>query len=522
MLHPRAIITKTIQVGSSTMISRVLGIVREYFNIKYFGVGPLSDAFVTAFSLPNMMRSIFAEGALSAAFIPLFVATLRTKGKEHANALMTLSFLFFEGLLLILIGAVALWPEVIIKSIAWGFSPEQVTLTAPLLQILIFFVLFVSSSALLGAALQAMGHFFIPSLGQVLINVVIITGLIICLYCKLPVTVLCFFILAAGLVNCISHLIAYYRIGLGFAPITKDTWYGFGQLFVSFFACAMSTSVAELDYFVDRAFASYLPPGSISLLFYANRFMAIPLGVFAIAFSTILMPHFSRINMYAPSRLSYYVLEVTKIVFWITVPVTILMCFFAHDIFRTLFLSSHFTMARVDEAGFILIAFVLGLFFFSLNKIVLNMYYAFRATFWPLVISVIAVCANALLNMVLMAPLGAAGLALSTTISGIVQTVCLLFFLHYRFHFKLYYGPFLKFAINYLKQLTLCFIGFFGCYYVLQWAIGHFLPTGIAEFLLHAIGFWIWVGPLCLVLFGVLLKWRKRFHISLHFLPDIW
>ena len=519
-MHPKQIIIKTVQVGTSTMFSRILGIVREYLNIRYFGVGALSDAFVTAFSIPNMMRSIFAEGALSAAFIPVFIKTLRTKDKEHANGLMTLSFLVFEGLLLFLLGIIAWWPAPIVRAIAWGFSDYQVSITAPLLQLLIFFVLFISSSALFAAALQATGKFFIPAFGQVLINAVIIIGLFISWQCALPVQAVCSFILLAGFIHMLMHAIAYFRAGFGFAKINTTTWHLFVPLFFSFFACALSTSVAELDFFIDRAFGSYLPQGSISLLFYANRFMAIPLGVFAVAFSTILMPHFSRLSIYAPKRLSFYLLEASKLVLWVTLPITIVMCFFAEKIFMTLFLSQQFTVANAQEAGMILIAFMIGLFFFSLNKIILNIFYALRATLLPLIVSVIAVSSNALFNYMLMEHLGATGLALATSISGCIQMICLLSLLYYRFNFTLYVQPFGKFLMHYVVQLLLVFSSFWILYEIIHYGIRYYSSPLVANFLLNNVGFWFWVGPLCLLLFLVLLLIRKPFAIKLHFLAD--
>lgn len=520
MAQSHSILKKTIQVGTSTMMSRVLGIFREFLNIKYLGVGRLSDAFVTAFSLPNMMRSIFAEGALSAAFIPVFVKTLRTKDKEHANALMTLSFLVFEGILLSLIICVAIWPDYIIRAIAWGFSADQVALTAPLLRMLIMFVFFVSSSALFAAALQAVGKFFIPAIGQVLINACIITGLLCCLFFKLSIGYLCFFIVLGGCLHTIMHLLAYLKAGFGFARITKETWREFGPLCLAFFTCALSMSVAELDYFVDRAFASYLPVGSMSLLFYANRFMAIPLGVFGVAFSTILMPHFSRISVYAPKRLSYYVLEAAKLVAWITIPISLAMAFFAEKIFTTLFVSAQFTSAQAQEAGLILLAFVIGLFFFALNKIILNVYYALRVTVLPLVVSVLAVSVNALFNYLLVGYLGAAGLALSTSISGIVQTTCLLVLLAKYYHFKVYIGAFASFLGLYALQVVAVTAGFLGLYYGILWALHAFLSPAVSFFLCERIGFWFWVGPLCLAAFMVLLILRKKTNLKLHFIAS--
>ena len=149
-----------------------------------------------------------------------------------------------------------------------------------------------------------------------------------------------------------------------------------------FLLCLPSVSLMEIALFIDTSFASLLAPGSISLIFYANRFVGIPLGVFAVDFLLFYFPIFHAC-IFNPKRLHFYLLESTKFIFWITIPVALLMAFFSEEIFSTIFLSKKFTLTQVQEAGTILRAFLLGLFFFSLNKILLNIFYAMHAAWIP-------------------------------------------------------------------------------------------------------------------------------------------
>ena len=493
ILHKKSIIKKTIQIGSSTLMSRFLGIIRELLMVKYLGAGASSDAFLTAFKIPSSFAKIFAEGALSAAFVPSFIIALR-KQASQAHSLMSLAFILFEGSLLILCSLTMIFARPVIAAIAPGFSADQVALTVPLLQSTPF-IFFISSSALLAGALQAVGHFFVPAFsGSILLNIVFIAGLLICWLLQLPVIYLCFFILFAGLLQFLQHLHADFALNFAFGRVTKQTWDSFSSILAKFFMVLLSMSVMEISLFIDTSFASYLPEGSISLIYYANRFVGIALGVFAVAFSTILLPHFSRISTYAPKRLNFYLLESAKLVFWVTIPCMLAMILFSEKIFTTLFLSKSFTLAQAREAGMILIAFVSGLFFFSFNKIILNVFYALHETKIPSIISIIATAVNIVLNFIFMSTLKATGLALATTISGILQTILLLYFLRQMFGFHAYLQQFWIFCARYGLQLI--FIGaiFLLMYSGILYLILLLLPEAFAYFFTQKMGFWLWVS----------------------------
>lgn len=517
MISSSSIIKKTLEISGSTLLSRFLGIIREILTVSYLGAGAVSDAFLTAYKIPNSLRKIFAEGALSAAFIPTLVKVVREKKMSEANSLMSIAFLFFESIVLILCVLVLWKTEQIIQLIAPGFSSEQVTQAVPFLRVLMPFIFFLSSSALLAGALQSVGHFFVPAFSPVLLNIVFITGLLICTFFSLPVLYLCFFILFGGFLQLIVHILTYWQLQFSFGPINRTSVQAFGSIFAKFFLCSISMSIIEISLFIDTSFASYLPNGSISLIYYANRFVGIPLGIFAVAFSTILLPHFARIGAYAPKRLNFYLLESTKLIFWVTIPMMCMLCFFAEKIFHTLFLSNKFTIDQVVQASHILIAFSLGLFFFSINKILLNIYYAIHVTWVPAAISAFATLINVGLNMLFIDRFAAPGLAFATTIAGTTQTILFLWVLCSYYKFQFYTARFFLFAKSYLTQL-LCILTLFYILFILFERFISSLPISLSSFFLYKIGFWLWTGPLCLACMLAFYYTRHYFNINLYFL----
>ena len=402
----------------------------------------------------------------------------------------------------------------VVTFFAPGFTPEQVVQGAMFLRILMPFIFLISFSALLAGPLQAVGHFFIPAFGPVLLNIGYVGGLLVCLWFKLPVTALCWFIIGGGVVQLLAHLFVFFRLHFSFSAINRHDLRQFGPILFKFFWAFLSMSVMEIGFLVDKRFASMLPAGSISLISYAMRFMGIPLGVFAVAFSTTLLSHFSRVSAYAPKRLGFYVMEATKVVWWVTFPAVLIMAALSRTIFLTIFYSEKFTLAHVDQAAGILQAFLLGLFFFSINKILSNVYYAIHETRIPGIFAVISVALNAFLNWILMGPLQAAGLALATTLAGAAQTVLLFVVLKMVFGFKLYFSSLLEFIMRYTLQVVAVGLPFVMLYQLVWYSVSIYLPS----FFITSLGFWLWVGPLCLLFYVVVYATRGLFKTEVLFL----
>lgn len=512
-----SILKKTIQVGIYTFISRVFGAAREILFARYLGKSALSDAFVIAFRLPNMMRKIFAEGALSAAVTPTIVHEMRSYGPHAVSRLLGLLFLIIEGFLLGICMCMWWYAAQVLTFVAPGFSQEQLATAIPLLQILIFYIFFISSSALVASALQAVHHFFVPAAGQILLNSIVVAGLLVCIAQQLPVADLAWIMLIASCAHTFAHIIAYIYEGFSIALPDKVALHATRSVLKKFIPCVISVSPMEIIALIDGQFASYLPEGSVTLITYATNLMRIPLGVFVVAFSTILLPFLSHIGSYAPKRLSFYLLESTKFIFWVTVPAALVMGFFSYKIFYTVYLSENFTIVDVAQASSLLIVALAGLFFFSLNKILVNMYYALHMTTIPAIITGIAVLSNIGLNAILMGPFGTVGLVGAMSISAALQALLLLAGLWYYGNFKFYTARFAQFLYAYCTQLLCILTLFYGLHFGCELFIQRFLEPW-APFLLYKIGYWVWVGPLCGALAIIILFTRKYFGVQLYFM----
>lgn len=511
-----SIIKKTIQVGANTLISRIFGLTREILLMRFLGIGIMADAFTTAFMLPNSLRKIFAEGALTSAFVPTFVQSFKVKGKDSANSLMTLSFLIFESILAVLCIFIVINARKTILLIAPGYSQAQVEATIPLLQIMMPLIFFISSSALLAGALNSVNHFFIPAFAPTLLNTFFLLGIGGCLYFNYSVTFLCWTIMAGGAIQTLMHILGYFYYGFSFESFNKETIKTFQSMLVKFLLCFMSNSVMEIGLFIDQLFASYLPAGSVTLIKYAHRLMGIPLGVFVVAFSTILLPYFTRKNIDEPEKLEFYLNEALKLVLWITLPITLIMIFFAEKTFLTLFASSSskFPVERLAEAGSILAAFLSGLIFFSLNKIFSTLFFALHDAKTPTIVTSLATLLNIAGNYLLVGKLGAAGLALATSLCAAFQTLLFAYLLHNCYSYRIHYKALLRFIMCYTLIIIPTFIGALLLYMLITKYI-HYLGY---PFFIKGIGFWFWVGPIIMLCFIVFYMTRKYVDKNMYFL----
>jgi putative peptidoglycan lipid II flippase len=515
----RSIIKKTLEFSVPTLVSRMLGLAREIVQARFLGVGLEAQAFIAAFKIPGSLRKIFAEGALTGAFVPTVVSILKTDGKKSINDLMTLSFIVFEGVLFFICVIIFMYPAHVIKLIAWGFSTQQIMLAVPYLRILISFILFISSSALLGGVLQAVHHFFVPAFFPVVLNVFYLAGLFVCKWYALPLTYLSFSIVLGSVVVFFMHLYMYFRYHFSFGVVTQTTRRNFRKLMTKFIPSMLGMSVLEINLFIDSTLASFFGAGYV-LLYYGYRFMGIPLGVFGVAFSSILLPHFSRVVMYAPKRMGFYLLESAKLVFWVTVPAALLLGIFSRQIYTTLLVTgnSKFSAMHVPEASLILIAFLFGLFFFALNKILLNIYYSFHDMRIPTVTSVVATFFNIIANLVLMHYFRAVGIAMATSLSGVLQSTMLIYYLRKKYDLDLYLAYFVQFAWRFLVQL-MCVMS---VVYAGHRAMFAFIASYVrrTDFLLYGIGFWLWTIPFMVLTFVLLYVTRSWFKLRLHFLDN--
>lgn len=488
----------------------MLGLAREILQIKFLGVGALSDAFIAAFRLPNFFRRIFAEGSLSAAFIPTYVQLTKKKKYKTAHGTMTMSFIFFEGIVLLMCIFVFIFPQAVIKAVTPGFSPEQIKYAIPLLRILFPFLFFISSSALLSGALQSKNHFFAQSFGPVLHNIVYVSTILFCLVFHKSVSILALGVLTGGILSFVLHATLYFKYHFKFGAITRESFIYFKEILTKFLPCLLGVGIVEINLYLDNVISSYLSKGSYTLLYVSNRFLNFPLGIFAVAFSTILLPHFSRVAVHAPKRLHFYLLETTKFITWVIFPTMLFIFFTSFRIFHVVLPDK----SRIPEAAMILICYASGLLFFCFNKVLINMFYSLHDTWSPTVVSIFATIVNLVFNLVGMHFFGAPGIAASTAISGLALTVSSIFFLYKRHKFKLYWGSYFLFLGKYSIQLGLGILLFL----ITHTSISRLLiSTRFSSFFYTGWGYWMFTIPIFVFTMVFLYLIRNSFKTKVYF-----
>lgn len=524
----RSIIKKALGVGSSTLLSRFFAYIREILLIKYLGIGFISDAFFIALRVPNSLRKVFAEGALSSVLVPAFIHAEAKYGNSGMNRLLTLSFVMIETLVGLIVIGMYFFADYIVYGMAPGASVEQLQASVRFLKILAPFILFLSSSAVLASVLQATHRFFIPSIAPAFLNFLYVLFLFVGIYFSWSVETFCWFMIIASVINLLVHIWVCLLYNFKIQSPDKQTWHGLLQIVLQLLPCLLSVAIGEINFWIDSGFASYLESGTLSLLRYAYQFVNIPLGVMVSSLSIVLLPYFAKIG-HSKQELGRYLSEAITFVVWMMLPMTFVMIFCSREIFETMFSSDTFTSYHVTQAQLNMNAYVLGLTFFALEKILLNAFYALQSTAIATAVAFLTIGMNYFMNSWLMSLYGGMGLALATSITAGVRIIMFILILAY--YFKINFHPQLlwKLFVRYCFQLVILgtmFMSFAMMIreWIAQLQFSYFV--GFARlsvainpyFFLHSFGYWIWFGPLAAVFFLAIYGTRKLFGISFSYL----
>ncbi len=428
-------------VGFMTLLSRIMGFVRDILVATIFGAGPAYDAFLVAFKIPNFMRSLLAEGAFSQAFVPLLSEYHTKYGPNEIRNFIdkvagSLSVVLFFVMCLLMWGAP--W---VIRIFAPGFDVdgERFTLATHMLRITAPYLFFISLTAFCSGILNTFNRFAIPAVTPILLNLAMIgTTLWLRGYLDEPIYALAYGVLLGGILQLaiqlpfLWHLHLLPRAKIAFRdPAVK-------RLLTLIAPLVFGASVVQVNLLIVTIFASFLPPGSVSWLYYAERLMQFPLGVFGIALATVVLPHLAK--QHAKQALDIFkgVLDwALKVVCLISIPAALALIILAKPILTTLFQYGRFTPFDVHQAQGALIAFGFGLSAFIFIKILAAACYARQDVKGPVHIAVICLVVNVALNAIFMQYLAHVGLALATTLSAVVNVALLYYRLHSRAQFRL-------------------------------------------------------------------------------------
>ncbi len=432
----RRLLKSTSVVGGMTLLSRVLGLVRDVVFARFFGAGPVMDAFFVAFKIPNIFRRFFAEGAFSQAFVPVFAEYDERHSHEAVRGLVD-RVTGTLGLALFVITAIGvLAAPILIMLFAPGFVTgsggpgERYELAVDMLRFTFPYLFFISLTALAGGILNTYQKFGVPAFAPVLLNVVlIIFAAVVAPGYQRPGIMLAIGVFVAGLVQLLFMLPFLARLRI--VPRPRWDWKDSGvRRIMQLMAPAIfGSSVAQINILFDTLIASFLVTGSISWLYYSDRLMEFPLGVFGIALATVILPNLSRHHAAeSPEAFSAMLDWAVRLVVLIALPAAIGLGVLAGPMLATIFYGGRFGAGDVSMAGISLTAYAFGLIGFTLVKILAPGYFARQDTRTPVRIGVIALIVNMGLNIVLVVPWVKldlpgphAGLALATSLSAFLN-----------------------------------------------------------------------------------------------------
>ncbi len=426
-------------VSGFTLISRFLGLVRDMVTAAYLGAGPIADAVFVAFRLPNLFRSLFAEGAFSIAFVPKFTAILTQKSRDDA-------FLFAEHALALLLGAVAalvvageIFMPFVMRVIAPGFLGDagQFADVVAFARVTFPYILLMSFVAFQGGIMNSLGKFYAFAASPCIMNVVIIAALMIGAPLGSPGYAFCIGVLAAGFAQCgwMAYAMHTQQIKLRWrAPkLTDDV----RQMLRAVMPAAIGSGALQVNILVGMMIGSFLPAGSISYLYYADRINQFPLGVIGIAIGTVLLPvlskHISGGNADDAAQQQNRGLEISLL---LSVPATAALLVMPHPVIDVLFSRGEFTADVARQTANALAAFAIGLPAYVLIKALSPGFFARGDTKTPVKIAFACVAINTLLNLLLMGVMQHVGIALGTSIASWLNAYMLASALQSRGHWQ--------------------------------------------------------------------------------------
>ena len=423
-----------------TMISRIFGFIRDMVTATLFGAGASFDAFSIAFRIPNLMRRLFAEGSFSQAFVPILSEYQKQKSAAEAqhfiNAMSgTLAVTLLIVTILGVIGA-----PFIIHLFAPGFatSGDRFDLAVTMLRINFPYLMLISLTAFSGAILNTHSRFWVGAFTPVLLNIVMIAAALwLSPRFTQPIIGLAWGVMIAGIIQLIFQWPFLKNINMLPRPNINFRDPGVRRVLKLMVPALFGVSVGQINLMVDSMFASLLVVGSVSWLYYSDRLMEFPLGVFGVAISTVILPHLSRHHASQSDESFSLTLDwALRAVLLVGLPAGVVLAVMSGPMLSTLFQYGRFDGHSVLMAQKSLTMFAIGITPFMLVKVLAAGFYAKQDMRTPVRIAVIAMVTNTVLNVILIWPLAHAGIALATSLASLVNTGFLFYLLRLRGHYK--------------------------------------------------------------------------------------
>ena len=441
MTEPRTVERQVVgalgSIGTATLVSRVLGFLRDMIVALAFGAGPVTDAFFVAFRIPNVLRRLLAEGALSTAIVPVFSEYAAAHPRPEFHRLLRAVF----GAALIALSVTALIGMVaapwLLRAIAPGFAgdPAQERLAVLLTRVMFPYLVLVGLSALAMGALNAENRFFAAALAPAVLNIGMIAGvLVLSGHTDPPILSLAVGVLAGGLGQLLVQLPDLRRSGLLVGPSAELRHPALARVTRLLLPAVFGLAAVQVMVFINTLLASLLPAGAISFLYYADRVMEFPLGIFGIALASASLPAMSRQAAAGDTRALAGTLNFAlRLAVYICMPAMVGLLVLRSPITRILFERGRFTAGDTAATAEALSGYAVGLVGYATARIAAQAFYAVRQPGTAVRLGVLAIVVNAVAAIALMRPLGHAGLAYASAIGAYVNVLALLWVARRRF-----------------------------------------------------------------------------------------
>jgi putative peptidoglycan lipid II flippase len=416
-----------------TLMSRILGLVRDMVLATLFGSGMAADAFFVALRIPNLLRRLFAEGSLTIAFIPVFTEYLTLKGREDAFELARIVFTVLSLILAVVTVLGILFAPAIVTIQAFGFgsSGAKYDLTVFLTRLTFPYIFFIGMVAFFMGVLNSLRHFAAPAAAPILLNVGIIgAALLISPHCVEPIAGVAMGVVLGGVLQVALQIPWVYRAGLKLFPTWKPFHPAVKRIGRLMLPAVFGSAVYQLNQFVGTLLASFLKEGSISWLYYADRLVQFPLGIFAIAIATAALPSLSGDAARRDHDRFLETLEQNLcLIFFIVLPAMAGLIILGKPIVVLFFERGAFGAESSAMTTQALVCYTFGLWAFSGIRLLIAAFYALQDTKTPVKVAVISLGVNIIASLLFMGPLKHAGLALALSVASGIQFGLLALFL---------------------------------------------------------------------------------------------
>jgi putative peptidoglycan lipid II flippase len=416
-------------VSGMTLVSRVLGFVRDAVIAAMFGAGLATDAFFVAFRIPNLLRRLFAEGAFSQAFVPILAEYKSRHGSDATKQLLdrVATALFLALAVAVALGVAAATVIVYVSAPGFAASPEKFELTVTMLRITFPYILFISLVSLAAGVLNTWSRFAVPAITPTALNVAFIVGaLFLAPYFDPPVLVLAWAVLAGGVLQLALQVPFLARIGMLPRPSLALGDPGVRRVLLLMGPAVVGVSVAQISLLLNTIFASFLQTGSVSWLYYADRLMEFPTGLLGVALGTILLPSLAKLHSEgAADEYSNLLDWGLRLTFLLAIPAAAALAVLATPLVATLFFYGRFGVDDLLMTRQALIAYSVGLLGLIVVRVLAPGFYARQDIRTPVKIALVTLAATQAMNAALIWPLKHAGLALAISLGACLNAALL-------------------------------------------------------------------------------------------------